>query len=414
MKRINTVIIGGGQAGLAMSRCLAERGMEHVVLERGRVAQRWRERWDSMRLLTPNWQTRLPDWSYQGTDPDGFMTRRQVIEFLAAYARSFSAPVEAGVTVTAVEHEASRYRVTTSSGTWLSDNVVIATGNSDQPKVPVFGARLPGDIVQVVPSAYRKPSDLPPSGVLVVGASSTGVQLAEELQRSGRSVTLAVGHHTRLPRRYRGRDIQGWLDAIGSWDERAGEVRDLVHSRHEPSLQLIGTPEHRSIDLGILRDQGVRLVGRAMDAQGGRVALAPNLAESLAAADHRLARLLGRIDAHIARHRLSERVRPAETIRPIRSAEGPEALDLAQEGIRSVLWATGYRRSYPWLRVPVLDDHGEIRHEGGVTPAPGLYVLGLQFLRTRKSSLIDGVGADASVLAHHLTTRRWALARAVA
>jgi len=406
MRRTNTLIIGGGQAGLAMSRCLMERGIEHVVLERGRVGERWRsERWDSLRLLTPNWQTRLPGWSYSGSDPDGFMTRTDVIDYLDAYARSFRAPVEEGVTVTSVDKDEKGYRVETDQGAWRAGNVVIATGNCDLPFVPAFAKALPEDIVQVVPTSYRNPAQLPRGGVLVVGASATGIQLAEEIHLSGRPVTLAVGRHTRLPRRYRGRDIQHWLDAIGIWDETTRDVHDIEHSRREPSLQLVGSDGHRSIDLGILQEAGVRLVGRAVGVQGNRIVLGGDLASSMASADARLARLLRRIDAHIDRQGIPVESRPADPIRAITVPADPGSLDLAGSGIRSVVWATGYRRSYPWLRVDVLDERGEIRHDGGITAAPGLYVLGLQFLRTRKSSFIDGVGADAAFLAEHIGAR---------
>jgi putative flavoprotein involved in K+ transport len=290
--------------------------------------------------------------------------------------------------------------VATDHGDWEAPAVVVATGHCDRPSVPAFGSALSPDVAQVVPSRYRNPDGLPPGGVLVVGASATGVQLAAEIHRSGRPVTLAVGRHVRLPRRYRGRDVMCWLDAAGVVDETAADVPDLEAARRQPSLQLVGTPEGRSLDLGVLGELGVRLVGRAVGAAGDRVLLADDLAESVAAADARLGRLLHRIDGHIARAGVA--APPPEPIRSVPTAPGPTALDLRREGIRAVVWATGYRRSYPWLRVPVLDARGEIRHEGGVTPIPGLYVLGLQFLRRRKSSWIDGVGEDARELVDHL------------
>ena len=414
MKRTDTLIVGGGQAGLAMSRCLADRGVDHVILERGRVGERWRsQRWDSLRLLTPNWQSRLPGWSYAGSNPDGFMTKGEVIEYLEGYARSFAAPVEDGVSVRSVEKGAAGLRVDTDRGPWLAANVVIATGNCDRPHVPPFGKKIDRDIVQVVPSAYRNPSELPRGGVLVVGASATGIQLAEEIHRSGRPVTLAVGRHTRLPRRYRGRDIQWWLDAVGVWSENRDEVRDLRAARQDPSLQLIGSPHHRTLDLGVLQEQGVRLIGRAVDAEGDHVSFLDDLGHTVAVSESRLARLLRRIDEHIERRGMTDEALPAEPIRPVRVPRSPDALDLKSAGIRTILWATGYRRAYPWLRVPVLDQHGEIVHDGGVTQESGLYVLGLQFLRTRKSSFLDGVGVDALHLSEHIAARR-ASARRIA
>jgi putative flavoprotein involved in K+ transport len=404
MRRTEAVVIGGGQAGLAMSRCLAESGVDHVVLERGRVAERWRsERWDSLRLLTPNWQSRLPGFRYQGPDPDGYMQMPEVVDFLEGYARSFAAPVEEGTTVRALEPADGGYRVATDRETWEAPSVVIATGHCDTPVVPAFAGGLPGDVVQVVPTRYRNPEQLPAGGVLVVGASATGVQLADEIHASGRPVTLAVGRHTRLPRVYRGRDILWWLDAMGVFDESLQDVFDPKVSLNQPSLQLVGRPDRATLDLPALRERGVRLVGRAAGALAGRVFLEDDLIAYTTAADSRLARLVQRMDIFAARTGLDAEVGPPEPFEPFLWPDpAPTEIDLEAEGIRSVVWATGFRRLYPWLKVPVLDERGEIRHEGGVTPFPGLYVIGLYFLRRRKSSFIDGVGRDAMELAAHL------------
>jgi putative flavoprotein involved in K+ transport len=371
------------------------------------VAERWRsERWDSLRLLTPRWQTRLPGWYYRGPDPDGYMTRNEIVTHLEDYAASFAAPVETGVEVTSVERSGSGFSVTTPAGAWLARNVVVATGHCMSPLVPSAAQALPSQITQVVPTGYRHATALPAGGVLVVGASSTGLQLAEEIRCSGRAVTLAVGGHTRLPRSYRGRDIQFWLEAMGVWNDTARLERDLGRSRREHSLQLIGSPEHRSIDLAHLQRFGVRLVGRLQGVEGRNVLLAPDLADTMAAAHRRLERLLGRIDEFIRSRRLPERKVAPDRPPAVPVPAAPRTLDLEAAGIRSVLWATGYRRSYPWLAsLDVLDERGEIRHDGGVTPEPGLYVLGLQFLRTRKSSFIDGVGPDAAFLADHIVAR---------
>lgn len=403
MVRTDVVVIGGGQAGLAMSRCLGERGIEHVVLERGRVGERWRsERWHSLRLLTPRWQSRLPGFSYRGPDPDGFMSRREVIRYLERYARSFPAPLEEGVTVEELDRDGDGYRVVTDRGAWRASCVVVATGHCDRPAVPPFARALPRDVLQISPTTYRRPSDLPGGGVLVVGASATGVQLAAELQASGRPVLLSAGRHVRLPRRYRGRDVMAWLDAAGVLSEPAEAVRDHEAARRQPSMQLVGRPDHRSIDLGTLHAAGVRVVGRALGVEGGRVRLADDLGSAVASAETRLARVLARIDAHVERAGLSAEAPPPEPVQPVRLPPSPTSLDLRAEGIRSVLWATGYRRVYPWLRVPILDARGEIVNAGGVTPAPGLYVLGLQFMRRRNSTFLDGVGADARDLTDHL------------
>jgi putative flavoprotein involved in K+ transport len=416
MRRVDTVVIGAGQAGLAMSRCLAQAGIEHVVLERGRVAERWRsERWDSLRLLTPNWQSRLPGYHYRGAQPHSYMTVAELVDYLDGYARSFQAPVEEGAAVVAVEPAAAGYRVATLRGEWQADNVVIATGHSDVPHVPELARALSDAFVQLVPTRYRNPRELPEGGVLVVGASASGIQLAAELQASGRPVTLAVGRHTRLPRRYRGRDILWWLDAMGLLDERRDQVFDIEASEGQPSLQLVGQPDHATLDLPLLEGRGVRLAGRVIGAERTRVSFADDLVGQTVAADVRLARLLARIEEFVASAGLARQLPAPEPFEPFFwPAAAPAAIDLRAEGIRTVVWATGFRRHYPWLKVPVLDERGEVRHEGGVTASPGLYVLGLYFMRRRKSSLIDGVGDDARELAAHIAARSTRRRRAVA
>jgi putative flavoprotein involved in K+ transport len=404
MKRTEAIVIGGGQAGLAISRCLSDRAIDHVVLERGRVAERWRsERWDSLRLLTPSWQSRLPGYRYQGDDPDGYMTMPEVVRYLEGYAASFAAPVEMGTTVLAVEPAASGYRVATDRGVLHARNVVIATGYCDEPYVPDMSAHLPRHVVQTTPTRYRNPEQLPEGGVLVVGASASGLQLADEIAASGRPVTLAVGRHSRLPRLYRGKDILWWLDAMGVFDETADDVYDVEISRQQPSLQLVGRPDRSTLDLPRLQEKGVRLVGRAIGVEGSRVGFGDDLVAYTAAADVKLARLLARIDDFVARSGLAGSVGAPEPFVPfLWPAPAPAAIDLRSADIRTVVWATGFRRRYPWLRVPVLDSRGEILHRAGVTEASGLYVLGLHFLRRRKSSFLDGVGDDAAVLAEHI------------
>jgi len=285
MKHTDIVIIGAGQAGLAMSRCLSARGIAHIVLERGRIGERWRsERWESLRLLTPNWMTRLPGGGYDGPDPDGFMTMPETVRFLEGYAHSIAAPVESGVAVKSVKRSGDGYRVVTDAGEWMARGLVIATGHCDQPRIPLMASRLGRRILQVVPRDYRRPGQLPEGGVLVIGASASGIQLAEEIHASGRPVTLSIGHHTRLPRRYRGHDILWWLDRLGSLRKARTEVHPHDTQREEPSLQLIGSPDHRSIDLALLQRKGVRLVGRATAARGRRLRFAADLLQTTAAA----------------------------------------------------------------------------------------------------------------------------------
>lgn len=400
----DTVIIGAGPAGLAMSKHLADRGLDHVLIERGAVAERWRsERWDSLRLLTPNWQTRLPGWQYQGDDPDGYMTMPEVIGYLTDYAAAIEAPVHTHTTVTSLEEAPGGYLITTDRGAWEAPTVVLATGACGRPVVPDFATALPDDLHQVAPSGYRNPDQLPTGGVLVVGASASGLQLAEEIHASGRPVTLAVGNHARLPRTYRGMDIQWWLDSIGTLDLRYDEVSDIGAMRAAPSLQLIGTPERRSLDLGVLLDQGVRVAGRLVDAGPDHVAFARDLTATVAEADRRLARLLNRIDSWVMGSSLSAEILPPDRPEPLDVPPGPEHLSLSASGISTIMWATGYRPHMPWLQVPVFDENGRLAHDGGVTPAPGLYALGLPFLRRRKSTFIDGFGVDAADIAAHLS-----------
>jgi putative flavoprotein involved in K+ transport len=396
MRLIDVIVIGGGQAGLAMSHALTARDIEHIVFERGRVAERWRASWDSLRLLTPTRLNALPGAPVPAGDPDGFMTTAELIGHLEGYARAIDAPVQTGTAVRSVQPFGGRYRVETDRGTWLAGSVVIATGHCDHPFVPPLAARLSSSISQITPSTYRNPAGLPEGGVLVVGASASGAQLAEEIHRSGRPVTLAVGRHSRLPRRYRGADIMVWMERAGMLSEPAIPSPSLERARTQPSLQLIGSPEHRTLDLGVLRDLGVRMVGRLLDIDGTALTLRDDLARTTAGAQATLERLLGRIDPIADAHGAPPEPWPAP-LAPFGATPG--SLDLAAAGIRTVLWATGYRRSYPWLKVPVLDDAGEIIHDGGATPAPGLYVLGLRFLRRRNSNFLGGVGADAAALA---------------
>lgn len=404
MRRIDSVVIGAGHAGLAMSRCLAERGIDHVVLERGEVANAWRtERWDSLRLLTPNWQRRLPGFSYEGDEPDGFGTMAEVVAYLARYARASAAPVRTWTRVISVRPADRGYRVVTDRGECDARTVVIASGACNIPCVPKLAEAVPAAITMLTPFGYRSPDQLEPGGVLVVGASATGIQLADEIHRSGRPVTLAVGEHIRAPRTYRGRDIQWWMDAAGVLDQRHDEVDDIGRARRVPSLQLIGTPERRTLDLNALSELGVTLVGRVAGLRDGRLQFSGSLRNQCALSDLKMARLLDTIDRWAGEQGLDGEVGAPHRPAPTRiEGSPPLSLDLSRSGIRTIIWATGFRPDHSWLHVPAFDRKGELRHEGGVVAAPGMYVLGLPFLRRRKSALIDGAGADARELSAHL------------
>ena len=402
--RATAVILGAGHSGLAMSRCLSHRSIDHVVLERGEVANSWKtERWESLRLLTPNWQSRLPGHAYQGPEPDGFMTMSEVIEFIDSYARLVSAPLELDTSVTSVRRSDHGYQVATTRGTWECRAVVVATGACNIAHVPRVAEAFPATVQALTPMQYRGPAQLAAGGVLVVGGSATGIQLAREIHASGRPVTLAVGEHVRLPRTYRGRDIQWWMDACGLLDMRYDQVDDLVRARHVPSPQLVGTAERLTLDLNALTAMGVALVGRLGDVRGSVAQFSGALKNVCTLADLKMNRLLGTLDEWAAASGLDGEVGPAERYEPTR-IDGPPSIeiDLAKGAIRTVLWATGYRPDYSWLEVPVLDRKGRLRHQGGVVDSPGMYLLGDTFLRRRKSSFIHGAGDDASDLSAHL------------
>lgn len=403
MKRTTVVIIGAGQAGLAMSRCLTDRSIDHVLLERGGTAQSWRtERWDSLRLLTPNWLSRLPSWSYRGDDPDGFMTALEVAAHLDSYRRSFAAPVMNETMVCAVDSTPAGFHVETSTGPWECKAVVVASGAASNPRIPALSSQLPSDIAQVAPIHYRNPDQLADGGVLVVGPSASGAQIAHELASAGRDVTMAVGDHVRLPRTYRGMDIHWWMDTIGQLDERYDEMEDLVRARRLPSLQLVGSPSRRNLGLNDLQHAGVNLIGRFAGIAGPKAQFSGSLANVCASADLKQNRLLDRIDEFVVESgcaaELGEPTRPAPTNVPAPCTER------ALADFKTVIWATGFKPEYPWLEQHLLDRKGAIQHDGGVMNEPGMYVLGLPFTRRRKSSFLDGVGPDARFLSEHLTS----------
>jgi putative flavoprotein involved in K+ transport len=404
IRSITTVVVGAGHAGLAMSRCLTDRSIDHVVLERGEVANSWRtERWDSLRLLTPNWQSRLPGFGYDGDDPDGYRTMPEVIAFLDRYAGVISAPVETRTTVTSVSETDGGFLVETDRGTWRCKTVVLASGACNVASVPALAASVPPSVATITSMDYRNPGQLAPGGVLVVGASATGTQLADEIQRSGRPVTLSVGEHVRAPRVYRGKDLEWWMDATGAQDERYDEVDDIVRARRVPSFQLAGTPERRTLDLNALTGIGVRLVGRIAAIVDGRALFSGSLHNNCAMADLKMNRLLQSFDDWATRSgRDAEFEEPHRPEATLVEASPPVSATLATGEIRTILWATGYRPDYSWLHVPVLDKKGQVRHDGGVTERPGLYLMGMRFLRRRKSSLIDGAGDDARDLSDHM------------
>jgi putative flavoprotein involved in K+ transport len=402
IERVTVVVIGAGHAGLAVSRMLAERSIEHVVLERGDVANSWRrERWDSLRLLTPNSQSRLPGYRYQGDEPDGFMTMPEVVEFIGGFAAAIDAPVRAHTEVTSVRPVDGGYRVVTSHGELECRSLVIASGACNVPVVPALRDAVPAPIACVTPFDYRNPQNLPDGGVLVVGASATGVQLADEIRRSGRRVVLSVGEHVRLPRTYRGRDVLWWMEASGIWNQRYDEIDDVERARKLPSPQLVGSPERATLDLNTLSAAGVEILGRLAAVRDGRALFSGGLLNQFALADLKMNRLLESFDEWALRADVE--ALPPERFEPTRAPSAQRLhLDLASGEIRSIVWATGFRPDYRWLDVPVLDRKGRLQHDGGVVAAPRLYAIGLPVLRRRKSTFIHGAEDDAREVVEHL------------
>jgi putative flavoprotein involved in K+ transport len=414
MMIIDTVIVGAGHAGLAVSRLLTDAGRDHVVLDRGGVAERWRtERWDSLHLLTPNWMSRLPGWCYSGPDPDGYSSAAELVRYLERYAASFRAPVISDTTVVEISETRGpgcvRFRVITGSGTWHARHVVVATGPHGRPYLPSGLSDISSRVEVLTASSYRNPDTFPPGGVLVVGASASGVQIADELSRAGREVAIAVGRHTRMPRRYRGMDSFWWLEATGRLARTIDQMPDIAAARRENSLQLIGRAEVHlrgsDLDLQTLQDRGVRLLGRLEGVAGTEASFRDDLSERVAEADRRMHHVLDTVDDYIDKVGLNREVLPA--LRP-RSVDVPgpvRRLNLASENIRTMIVAAGYRPDHRWLRVPVLEADGSIRQHRGVTPAPGLYVVGQYFQHRRDSGFIDGVRHDARYVVDHLRGR---------
>jgi putative flavoprotein involved in K+ transport len=397
MRRADVVIIGAGQAGLALSHCLGLAGIDHAVLERGRIGERWRSQsWRSLRLLTPNWLNALPGSPYRGGDPDGFMSKGAFVESLERYAWQWHAPVETNVEVTAAKRTSDGFALRTSAGDWEARAVVVATGHCDRPVIPFSAETLRGPL-SIHASQYRSPGELPGGGVLVVGASSSGVQIADELARAGRRVMLSVGKHTRLPRTWRGQDIFYWLCAMGLMAQREEDLANPEGARRQPSLQLAGRPDRADVDLATLRALGVELTGRVRGVGDREIAFAGDLGQHIAAAEAKQARLLDQIDRFAG---TPTPYRPE----PVAVPPAPsERLSLTDGSIRSIIWATGYARSFGWLEPLALGADGELAHQGGVTGVPGLYALGFRFLRKRDSNFIGGVGADAEAIAAEIS-----------
>jgi putative flavoprotein involved in K+ transport len=403
---IDTLIVGAGQAGIAMSEHLSKLGVPHLVLERDRIAERWRTgRWDSLVANGPAWHDRFPNLEFDDVDQDGFASKDQVADYFVAYARKFEAPIRTGVEVKKVVRNAGRqgFTIDTSDGTIEANRVVVATGPFQRPVIPPI-APDGGDIKQIHSADYHNPAQLPEGGVLVVGAGSSGVQIADELQRAGKQVYLSVGAHDRPPRAYRGRDFCWWLGVLGEWD---AEV--MRPGREHVTIAVSGARGGQTVDFRRLAHQGITLVGLTKSFDDGVVTFEADLAENIARGDENYLTLLNAADAYVARNGLDLPEDPdARTI-----PADPECmthplgeLDLAKAGVTSIIWATGYAVDFNWLDVDTFDEKGKPRHQRGVSKEPGIYFLGLPWLSRRGSAFIWGVWHDARHIADHIVTQR--------
>jgi putative flavoprotein involved in K+ transport len=406
LDRTNTVIVGGGQAGLAISFYLKQEGREHVVLERApAVANAWRnQRWDSFTLVTPNFQVRMPGAEYSGSDPWGFMPLAEVVKYFDDYVDRFGLPVHCGVEVRNVEKLGTQYMVRTSEGDYEGDNVVIATGLYQSPRIPRFSADIAPNILQIHSSRYRNPWSLPAGSVLVVGTGQSGAQIAQELYQSGRKVYLAIGGAGRVPRRYRGRDIADWFTRMGMFDTKLDELKS-PQAKFDAHPQISGKNGGQSLNLHQFARDGVVLLGHVRDVRDGRLIIAPDLNETLVEVDQFEIDTLKMVDEYIVRVGLPA---PPETVPQLRDGYEQEViteLNLEGAGISTIIWAIGYSFDFSFVKLPVVDAHGYPRQKRGVTEYEGLYFLGMPWLHSRRSGILFGVGDDAAYLAAHIANR---------
>ncbi len=405
IEKINTLIVGAGQAGIAMSEHLTNNGVSHLVLERSRIAERWRsERWDSLVANGPAWHDRFPNMEFSGADPDAFVGKEDVADYLVAYAEQNNAPIRTGVEVKSVRRNKGRagFQIETSDGTFEAHNVVAATGAFQRPVIPAVAPKDP-NITQIHSSAYRNPDQLPDGGVLVIGAGSSGVQIADELATSGKKVYLSVGSHDRPFRTYRGRDFVWWLGVLGMWDDEA-----LEPGKEHVTITVSGAHGGHTVDFRKLAAQGITLVGLTDSFKDGIVKFQPNLVQNIALGDASLMSMMDAADAYAARMGLDlpQESNARDVLPDPECMTNPVLeLDMAEAGITSILWATGFAVDYSWLKVDVLDKAGKPVHQRGVTSEPGIYFLGMPWQSRRGSPFIWGVWHDAKHLAGHMQTQ---------
>ena len=400
-ERFSVVVVGGGQAGLAMSYLLKQRGVSHVVLEGKRIASAWRdERWDAFCLVTPNWQCRLPGHPYTGDDPQGFMGRDDIVAYVETYAQRFELPVREGVWVRAVKPVAGvGYEVETSAGTIVAEQVVVATGGYHRPRVPGYAGELP--LTQLHSSAYRNAAALPTGEVLVVGTGQSGCQIAEDLHLDGRKVHLCVGSAPRCARRHRGKDVVEWLEQMGHYDLSIDQQTNPEELRERANHYVTGRAGGHDLDLRRFALEGMKLYGPAIGCEGGTLRFAPKLRQNLDHADDVYRSINRAIDSYIEQRGIIAPEAPAY-VAPWEPAVEPAELDLTAAGVSTVIWATGFHTDFSWVDAPVFDARGKVVHRRGVTSSPGLYFLGLPWLHTWGSGRFSGVKTDAEYLVERM------------
>ena len=405
LKHINTIIVGGGQAGLSTSYYLKKQGWDHVIFEKSdQAANVWRNRWDSFTLITPNWMTRLPGAPYSGDNPDGFMGKEDVIQYFEDYIAKFQLPIRCGITVESATYLGDGYLLKTTDGNFRASNLVIATGLHQKPKIPAFSKNLTAGIDQLHSSQYKNPQSLRPGAVLVVGSAQSGSQIAEELYQSGRKVYLSVSNTGRIPRRYRGKDSYYWMEKMGYYVRTVDELSS-PKDKFAPSAHCSGKDGGHTINLHQFAKDGVTLLGRVADIKGNWIMLASDLQENLAEADQFERDFTQEVDEYIESKGLDI---PTETLPHMTDGfEKEEILEInaRQEGITSVIWATGFSFDFSWIKLPVFDEDGYPIQDCGISDYPGLYFVGMTFLCTGISGLLAGVGADAKHIAAKIQER---------
>jgi putative flavoprotein involved in K+ transport len=404
-ERFNTIIVGAGQSGLAVSYYLTQQKRNHVLLEKQRIAEAWRSgKWDSFTLVSPNWSTRLPGFDYSGSDPDGYLTREQVVQHIEDYIRLFNPPVRTGIEVTCVKGVKNGFTVETNQSVLEAANVVVATGAFQKPNIPAYSAKISTPILQLHSSQYRNPQQLPDGAVLVVGSGQSGCQITEELYQQGRKVYLCTGRAGRIPRRYRGKEVFHWVEALGLFDQTVDKLSS-PDERFEANPQLSGKNGGHALNLHQFAMDGVTLLGRMQDANDSRVSIAGDLMENLSKADNMEVQFKKAVNSYIEQRGLQ--APEDDSIELCAGYDTPiiTELDLETQAITSIIWATGYRVDFSWLQFPIFDQFGYPLHQRGVTAQPGLYFIGLLWLHKSKSSLFMGITEDAAYIAKHIQAR---------